>query len=95
MMIDLRMNKGTPLVQGWYRTGNLNGKIIYRYWLGDVWSQGITTDTSIEDVLKYGLKRSVMSATVVWHSIDKLPEFLRALSDEVILKLTSVDVNNP
>ena len=87
-MKDLRMNKGTPLIQAWYRTGNLNGKTIYRYWLGDVWSQGVTTDTSIEEVLKNGLQRSVMSAAVVWHGLDKLPDFLEPLANPVF-------INNP
>jgi len=69
--------QGIPKAPGWYLTGYLNGKGIYRYWLRDVWSEPITTDTSVEEHLDLGIQPSPMSAAVTkYQPLGEVPNFL-------------------
>ena len=66
--------KGSPKTMNWYLTAHLNGKAIYRYWLGDAWSDPVTTDTYLPE---FEMKPSEMSFIVSQFKVLNLvPDFL-------------------
>jgi hypothetical protein len=75
---------GFPAKNGWYITGSVGDKVVYRYWFGEVWSEAITTDNSFSIHKETGLKMSLMSSAFdKYIPLKEMPDFLKQF-DELI-----------